>query len=357
MGAEEKANEQFSNLENLIKDLIEIYEQNKHLRESENHYKKMVESLEERMRRYSLIMENLPHQFYTKDRDFRYSGCNERYARNLKITAGQILGKQDRDFFPPEIAEQYQMEDRRVIEWGDIIEREDNCVCQGKEAITQTVKVPIRTESGEIEGILGISWEVTHSKKKEEELTGKIFKLQQLLEVQANGLKAINEELEEHRARSKQFEEKILGPEGKYRILFENIGTPVVLIDGDNLVCMANAEFEKFSGYSKEELKGQKKWDEFLGNGGQEKMNEFLSSPDINSIPAGPYEFAFVDRQKDGKIVSMKITPLQDRKELLISLSDITKCKMAQETLDKGLNEFRELMDRIEMAANWLNGP
>jgi len=355
MGAEEKGNKYSSNLESFIKDLIDIHEENKHLKELQIHYKKMVESLEERIQSFSLIMENLPHQIYTKDRDFRYSGCNEKYARNLNITPDEILGKWDRDFFSPEITEQYQLEDKRIIEWGELIEREDNCVCQGKETITQTVKIPIRTESGEIAGILGVSWEANHSKKKEEELTGKIFKLEQLLEVQTNISKAINEELEEHRARSKEFEEKILGLEGKYRILFENIGTPIVLIDGNNLISMANAEFEKVSGYSKEELKGQKKWDEFLDNEGQEKMNELLSSPDINSIPPGPHEFAFVDKQKDGKFVSMKITPLQDRKELLISLIDITKSKMSQETLDKGLNEFRELMNRMETAANKLN--
>ena len=119
---------------------------------------------------------------------------------------------------------------------------------------------------------------------------------------------------------------------------------------------MANAEFEKFSGYSNEELKREKKWNDFLGSDGQEKMNEILSSPEIHSVPPGPYEFAFVDKEKNGKIVSMKVTPLQGRKELLISLSDITKYKMAQEILGKSLIDFRELMNRMETAANKVNG-
>ena len=356
MGAEEKGIDRFENIERFIKELIDIHEQNKELRDSEIHYKKLVESLEERIQSYSLIMENMPHQIYTKERDFRYSGCNERYARMLNSTPEKILGKQDRDFFPPEIAEKYELEDRRIIEQGEVIEREENCICQGKETITQTMKVPIKSASGSIEGILGFSWEISHLKGKEEELTRKINELQQLLDVQTNGLTVANEELQEQRARSKQLEEKILSLEEKYRTLFENIGTPVVLIDGNNLICMANAEFEKFSGYSNEELKREKKWNDFLANDGQEKMNELLSSPEIHSVPPGPYEFAFVDKEKNGKIVSMKVTPLKDRKELLISLSDITKYKMAQETLEKSLIDFRELMKRMETAANKVNG-
>ncbi len=356
MGAEEKGDERFYSLPNLIKDLIDIHEENKHLKESEIRYKKMVESLEKKTQSYRLVMENLPHQIYTKDKDFRYSGFNEIYARNLKMIPDEILGKQDAEIFPPEIAGKYQMEDRRIIEQGEIVKREEKCVWEGKEALIQTVKVPIRTESGEIAGILGVTWEGTASKEKPEELNGKIDELHQLLEVQKNGLETISGELEEQRARSKQLEEKILGLEENYRILFENIGTPVVLIDGNNLISMANAEFEKFSGYSKEELNGQKKWDEFLANECQEKMNELLSSPDINCIPAGPYEFAFVDKQNNGKTVSMKVTPLQDSGKLLISLSDITISKMAQEALDKSLIDFREVMNRMEMAANRLNG-
>ena len=356
MGEEEKGLDRFENIERFIKELIDIHEENKQLRDSEIRYKKLVESLEERIQSYSLIMENMPHQIYTKDKDFRYSGCNERYARNLNVTPEKILGKQDRDFFPPEITEKYELEDRRIIERGEVIEREENCVCQGKETITQTIKVPLKAASGSMEGILGFSWEITHLKGKEEELTRKISELQQLLDVQTNGLTAANGELQEERARSERLEEKILSLEEKYRTLFENIGTPVVLIDGNNLICMVNAEFEKFSGYSKEELKREKKWSDFLASDGQEKMNEILSSPEIHSVPPGPYEFAFVDKEKNGKIVSMKVTPLQGRKELLISLSDITKYKMAQEILGKSLIDFRELMNRMETAANKVNG-
>jgi PAS domain S-box-containing protein len=356
MGAEEKNTERFANIEKFIKEIIEIHEENSQLRDAEIRYKELVESLEEKMKSYRLIMENLPQRIYTKDKEFRYFGCNERYARNLERTPDEILGKQDPDFFPPEIAEKYQLEDKSVLEGGEIIEREERFVCEGKETIAQTVKVPIKTESGAVEGILGISWDITHSKEKEEELTREIVDLQQLLEVQRNGLEVTNRELQEQRASTKQLEEKIRGLEEDYQILFENIGTPVVLIDGNNLICMANPEFVKFSGYSNEELKGQKKWNEFLVNEGQERMNELLSSPEINSVPPGPYECAFVDKHDNGKIVSMKITPLQDGKKLLISLSDITKYRMAQETLEKSLVNIRELANRIETTANKLNG-
>ena len=357
MEAEEKITERFPNIEKFIKEIIDIHEENKHLRDSEIRYKEIIESLEEKMQSYRLLMENLPQRIYTKDKELCYFWCNERYARNLKMTPDEILGKQDPDFFPGEMAEKYQSEDRRVIERGEIVEKEEKGVFEGKETIAQTVKIPIKTESGKIEGILGISWDITHSKEKEEESARKMGELQQLLEAQTSGLEAVNGELQAQRTRSKQLEEKILGLEENYRILFESVGTPVVLIDENNLICMANAEFEKFSGYSNQELKGQKKWNEFLVNDGREKINELLSSPEGRSVPAGPWESAFVDKHNNGKIVSMKITPFQDRQKLLISFTDISKYRMAQEVLDKSLVDFRELMNRIETAANKLNGP
>jgi PAS domain S-box-containing protein len=357
MEAEEKGTERFPNIEKFIKEIMEIHEENKRLRDSETRCRGLMESLEGKMEGYRLVMENLPQRIYTKDKEYRYFWCNEKYARNLQMTPGEILGKQDPDFFPAELAEKCQLDDRRVLERGEIIEREEKCLCEGKETTAQTVKIPIKTASGEVGGILGISWDITYSKEKEEELTKKIDELQQRLEVQTNGLETVNGELREEREKGKKLEEKILGLEEDYRLLFENIGTPVVLIDGNHLICGANAEFEKFSGYSKEELKEQKKWNEFLDPEGQGKMNAILSSPDLHAIPPGPYESAFVDKHHNGKIVSMKITPLQDSKKLLISLSDITKYRMAQEVLDKSLVDFSELMNRMETVANKLNGP
>jgi len=38
--------------------------------------------------------------------------------------------------------------------------------------------------------------------------------------------------------------------EEKYRIIFKNIGTAVIIIEEDKTITMANTQFEKLSGYS-----------------------------------------------------------------------------------------------------------
>ncbi len=42
--------------------------------------------------------------------------------------------------------------------------------------------------------------------------------------------------------------------EDKYRTIFETTGTATVIIEEDTTISLANKEFEKLSGYSKEEV-------------------------------------------------------------------------------------------------------
>ncbi len=45
-----------------------------------------------------------------------YVYCNGNYARDLKISADEIVGKTDYDFYPRELAEKYRADDRRILE-------------------------------------------------------------------------------------------------------------------------------------------------------------------------------------------------------------------------------------------------
>ncbi|MBW2006422.1 MAG: PAS domain S-box protein [Deltaproteobacteria bacterium] len=52
--------------------------------------------------------------------------------------------------------------------------------------------------------------------------------------------------------------------EERYRTIFENTGTATLIIEEDTIISMVNTQFEKLSGYSKEEIENKMKWTEFV---------------------------------------------------------------------------------------------
>ena len=59
----------------------------------------------------------------------------------------------------------------------------------------------------------------------------------------------------------KKAEDALRESEEKYRIVFETTGTATVLIENDAMISLANSEFERLSGFWKDEIENRKKWD------------------------------------------------------------------------------------------------
>ncbi|MGQ9617995.1 MAG: PAS domain S-box protein [Candidatus Aminicenantia bacterium] len=126
-----------------------------------------LNSLEES---YRFLLDSIPQKIFFKDRNSVYLKCNRSYASDLRIKPEEIIGKTDYDFFTAELAEKYRADDRRVMESGKIEEIEESYIKDGNELFVRTIKVPVKDNKGNIIGILGIFWDVTEYKSKEEEL-------------------------------------------------------------------------------------------------------------------------------------------------------------------------------------------
>ena len=70
----------------------------------------------------------------------------------------------------------------------------------------------------------------------------------------------------------KRAEEALKESEDKYRAIFENTGTSMVILEEDTTISLANEEFEKLTGYTKDEIEGKKTWTEFVVEDDLEKM-------------------------------------------------------------------------------------
>ena len=121
--------------------------------------------------RYKTLIENIPVKIFHKDRASVYVACNKNYAADLHIAPEEIEGKTDYDFYPPEVAEKYQQDDRRVMESGETLSLEEEYVVDFQHRyVIQTVKTPLRDDAGQVVGILGVFQDISARKKAEDEL-------------------------------------------------------------------------------------------------------------------------------------------------------------------------------------------
>jgi sigma-B regulation protein RsbU (phosphoserine phosphatase) len=120
---------------------------------------------------YHSLVETMPQNVFRKDLQGRFTFANQQYCDHYNCKLEDILGKNDFDFFPKELAEKYQRDDQRVLETGQTFEitEEHHPFGQEKTAV-QVVKTPLYGADGKIAGLQGIFWDITEKKRAEEQI-------------------------------------------------------------------------------------------------------------------------------------------------------------------------------------------
>lgn len=131
-----------------------------------------------------------------------------------------------------------------------------------------------------------------------------------------------------------QIKKELKASENYYRTIFEHTGTATVIIEEDTTISLANTEFERLSGYLREEIEGKKSWTEFTYKEDLEKMKEYhyLRRVNPNSAPL-IYDFRFIDREGNVKHIHLDIGMIPGTKKSVASLLDITDRVKRQEEL------------------------
>ena len=132
----------------------------------------------------------------------------------------------------------------------------------------------------------------------------------------------------------KRAEEKLRESEERYRTIFGNTGTAMMIIEENMIISLVNKEFENISGYSREEIEGKISWPEFVVKEDLERMKEYHRArrADPMSAPRN-YEFRFIDRNGNVKDAYLTIALIPETKRSVASLVDISKRKRMEEAL------------------------
>jgi two-component system cell cycle sensor histidine kinase/response regulator CckA len=133
------------------------------------------------------LLASLPQRVFFKDTNSVFLAVNDRFAADLGLAPEEIIGRTDYDLFPPELADKYQADDRRIIELREPETIEETNVVEGRARIVEVVKAPVLSEEGTVLGVLGLFTDITARKEAEEALRLNEEQLRQSQKMEAVG--------------------------------------------------------------------------------------------------------------------------------------------------------------------------
>lgn len=148
------------------------------------------------------IVQILPCRLFLRDREGKYILVNQEYRKVIGIPDHlDITGKLLKDVINDPKTDRVLAEDLQVIESGEPITNKlefDKSILAGNRWVL-TSKVPLRTDSETIEGIVGMSLDITEQKRAEE-----------LARKAKEALQAKNEQYEEELLVARQLQEQLM---------------------------------------------------------------------------------------------------------------------------------------------------
>ena len=242
------------------------------------------------------VLKAIPLPLFAKDRKGRYTLVNPAFCSFFGCRPKDLLGKTVHRAWPSSDAAVYHRRDLDLMEQDGVQIYEHSL--KDKNGQTRDIvftKACQHDAAGRVDGIVGTLTDITEHSRAEKRLRDR----------------------EQH-----------------YRSLFENTGTATLLLDGNKTITRCNAEFEKLSGYSRQEIEGHMKWSDFVHPVDLERMNVYHDRrlAEETSVPR-EYDFTFVPKNGIPKTVHLIVGLIPGTTDRLASLLDMTARNQVEEQL------------------------
>lgn len=134
----------------------------------------------------------------------------------------------------------------------------------------------------------------------------------------------------------------------QYRNIFESSSTAMTILSDDGVILLANREFEKLSGYKRNDLQGKKSLAEFFST---RDFEHFLTLPKHGKPShqklAHRAETKLSDRSGREHHVLLSLSSLQGSHQFIASFIDISERKRAEDEILSQRAELRQMNERL----------
>jgi PAS domain S-box-containing protein len=214
----------------------------------------------------------------------------------------------------------------------------------GEDKYLRFVASPFFDTDGNIIGAIESIRDITEWKLAEKELQFRNIELYAAYEQ----LAASEDELRQNYDEISKHGRMLRESEDKHRAIYENTGTATITIEEDTTISLVNAEFEKMSGFSREEIEGKKSWTEFVVNEDLDRIyaQHCLRRKDRNAA-LRQYEFRFLNKDGGIRDILLTVDAIPGTTKSVASLLDITDRKRFLTDLKMSEEKYRSLIDDI----------
>jgi len=172
-------------------------------------------------------------------------------------------------------------------------------------------------------------------------LPGAIF----IIEIAFRTLSKLQTQIQNEVKEKEEIIKRLEESEEKYRTTFEYTGTAMTIVEEDTTLSMVNSEFEKLSGYRKEEIEGKMSWTQFVHPEDLERMKKYHYARRRGEEVPKRYEFRFIDREGNLKNILINIDLISGTKKTVASLIDISWIRKLNNLL-RAASDINELVVR-----------
>jgi PAS domain S-box-containing protein len=145
--------------------------------------RKMHEKLDLERSMFQVLMEYLPDRITYKDRESKILRVNKAKAVRFKVTAEEMIGKTDYDYFSKEHADKAVREEQELLREGEPkLNIEESALLAGGDVVwASTSRIPFKNDKGEIIGMFIITKDITQLRLAEASILDREKIIQRLL--------------------------------------------------------------------------------------------------------------------------------------------------------------------------------
>ena len=349
---QKQTEEQLKNQSNELQEMnVLLEERSEEILQQTEELKNQRDILEEKHYELRTLIDTIPDFIYFKDTEARFVTANEKLVKVMKSgSLEKIIGKTDFDFFPKDLAQNFYDDDMNVLKKGiPIINKEEESIDEmGNKRYVSTTKFPLKRDSGEIFGMVGIGRDITELKNISLNLKKQAEELQELnvlLEERQEEILQQSEELSQQKERITKEHSllKTLIDNIPDRIYFKDLQAKFITGNKKLAIIMKAGSVDKLIGKSDYEFYPKEMADKFY----EDDMEVIKSGNSIFNREQTGWD------EKGNKIVlSSTKVPMRDENGNIIGIvgigRDITELKEVQKKLIEQANYLKEVNVLLE---------